>query len=159
MQRYFIDLTKEEVTLKGAIVIKGEDVHHLSNVMRMKAGQEILCLTTDGFEALSKIDTITKEEVICHLESWTNQDRELPIRVTIASGLPKGDKLELIIQKGTELGASAFIPFQAARSITKLDQKNPIKNESAGRKSRKKQPSSPTGISFRVFIQYQRLKS
>ena len=98
MQRYFIDLTKEEVTTKGAIVIKGEDVHHLSNVMRMKAGQEILCLTTDGFEALSKIDTITKEEVIGHLESWTNQDRELPIRVTTASGLPKGDKLELIIQ-------------------------------------------------------------
>ncbi|BBP90831.1 ribosomal RNA small subunit methyltransferase E [Bacillus safensis] len=97
--------------------------------MRMKAGQEILCLTTDGFEALSKIDTITKEEVICHLESWTNQDRELPIRVTIASGLPKGDKLELIIQKGTELGASAFIPFQAARSITKLDQKSHKKRE------------------------------
>lgn len=91
--------------------------------MRMKAGQEILCLTTDGFEALSKIDTITKEEVICHVEGWTNQDRELPVKVTIASGLPKGDKLELIIQKGTELGASAFIPFQAARSITKLDQK------------------------------------
>ncbi|MDR6747258.1 16S rRNA (uracil(1498)-N(3))-methyltransferase [Bacillus pumilus] len=123
MQRYFIDLTKEEVIAKGSIFINGEDVHHLSNVMRMKAGQEILCLTTDGFEVLSKIDTITKEEVICHVEGWTNQDRELPVRVTIASGLPKGDKLELIIQKGTELGASAFIPFQAARSITKLDQK------------------------------------
>ncbi|MDI5983115.1 RsmE family RNA methyltransferase, partial [Amycolatopsis magusensis] len=100
MQRYFIDLTKEEVIAKGSIVINGEDVHHLSNVMRMKAGQEILCLTTDGFEVLSKIDTITKEEVICHVEGWTNQDRELPVRVTIASGLPKGDKLELIIQKG-----------------------------------------------------------
>ncbi|MFB8735207.1 RNA methyltransferase PUA domain-containing protein [Bacillus sp. SL00103] len=43
MQRYFIDLTKEEVIKKGSIVIKGKDVHHLSNVMRMKAGQEILC--------------------------------------------------------------------------------------------------------------------
>lgn len=89
MQRYFIDLTKEEVIAKEAIVIKGKDVHHLSNVMRMKAGQEILCLTTDGFEALSKIDTITKEEVLCHLEGWTNQDRELPVRVTIASGPQK----------------------------------------------------------------------
>ncbi|MDM5298798.1 16S rRNA (uracil(1498)-N(3))-methyltransferase [Bacillus pumilus] len=123
MQRYFIDLTKEEVIAKGSINVTGEDVHHLSNVMRMKAGQEILCLTTDGFEALSKIDTITKEEVICHVEGWTNQNRELPIQVTVASGLPKGDKLELIIQKGTELGASAFLPFQAVRSITKLDQK------------------------------------
>ncbi|MFS0655254.1 16S rRNA (uracil(1498)-N(3))-methyltransferase [Bacillus sp. 179-C3.3 HS] len=123
MQRYFIDLTKEEVITKGTIVIKGEDVHHLTNVMRMKTGQEILCLTTDGFEALSKIDTMTKEEVTCHVESWTNNNRELPVQVTVASGLPKGDKLELIIQKGTELGATAFVPFQAARSITKLDQK------------------------------------
>lgn len=159
MQRYFIDLTKEEVIAKGSIVINGEDVHHLSNVMRMKAGQEILCLTTDGFEALSKIDTITKEEVICHVEGWTNQDRELPVRVTIASGLPKGDKLELIIQKGTELGASAFIPFQAARSITKLDQKKSHKKRERWRKSRKKQLNSPTGISFLVLIQYQHLKS
>ncbi|MFJ5964815.1 16S rRNA (uracil(1498)-N(3))-methyltransferase [Bacillus sp. NPDC093026] len=123
MQRYFIDLTKEEVKARGTIVITGEDVHHLSNVMRMKSGQEILCLTTDGFEAISTIDTITKEEVICLLHGWTNQNRELPIQVTVASGLPKGDKLELIIQKGTELGANSFVPFQAARSITKLDQK------------------------------------
>ena len=62
MQRYFIDLTKEEVTEKGHIVIKGEDVHHLANVMRMKAGEDILCLTTDGFEALSKIDTIQRKK-------------------------------------------------------------------------------------------------
>ena len=54
---------------------------------------------------------------------WVEASRELPVFVTIASGLPKGDKLELIFQKGTELGAAAFLPFQAARSIVKWDEK------------------------------------
>ncbi|MGE6629249.1 16S rRNA (uracil(1498)-N(3))-methyltransferase [Bacillus sp. NPDC077027] len=162
MQRYFIDPTKQEVIATGSIAITGEDVHHLSNVMRMKQGQEILCLTADGFEALCKIDTITKEEVTCTLESWTNKNRELPIQVAIASGLPKGDKLELIIQKGTELGASMFMPFQAERSITKLDHKKSqkkrdrwvkIAKEAAEQSYRNIIPAVHPVLSFKELLQ------
>ncbi len=73
--------------------------------------------------ALCKIAEITDEIVIANVVKWDDGNTELPISVTIASGLPKGDKLEWIIQKGTELGAHEFVPFLAARSIVKWDEK------------------------------------
>ncbi|WP_024122099.1 16S rRNA (uracil(1498)-N(3))-methyltransferase [Bacillus halotolerans] len=123
MQRYFIELTKQQMEEASAISITGEDVHHIVNVMRMNEGDEIICCSQDGFEAKCELQSVTKEKVSCLMIEWTNENRELPIKVYIASGLPKGDKLEWIIQKGTELGAHAFIPLQAARSVVKLDDK------------------------------------
>ncbi|MDY7430656.1 16S rRNA (uracil(1498)-N(3))-methyltransferase [Bacillus sp. V26] len=127
MQRYFIELTKQEMEEAPAISITGEDVHHIVNVMRMNEGDEIICCSQDGFEAKCELQSVSKEKVSCLMIEWTNENRELPIKVYIASGLPKGDKLEWIIQKGTELGAHAFIPLQAARSVVKLDDKKAMK--------------------------------
>ncbi|MGV4319619.1 16S rRNA (uracil(1498)-N(3))-methyltransferase [Bacillus mojavensis] len=123
MQRYFIELTKQQMEEAPAISITGEDVHHIVNVMRMNEGDQIICCSQDGFEAKCELQSVSKEKVSCLMIEWTNENRELPIKVYIASGLPKGDKLEWIIQKGTELGAHAFIPLQAARSVVKLDDK------------------------------------
>ncbi|KKI88559.1 16S rRNA methyltransferase [Bacillus sp. SA1-12] len=121
MQRYFIKEVK--ANLKTAIIITGDDVHHISRVLRMQEGNRLVCCTKDGFEALCEIAEITNDQVNCFIIEWMTVNHELPIEVAIASGLPKGDKLEWIIQKGTELGASSFIPFNAARSIVKLEPK------------------------------------
>jgi len=119
MQRYFAAFLAEE----NIFFITGEDCRHISRVMRMKEKDEILCVGEDQKTALCSIQKITNDEVIADVIEWKEESVELPVHVTIVSGLPKGDKLEWIIQKGTELGAIRFIPFIAARSVVKWDEK------------------------------------
>ncbi|XBM35256.1 RsmE family RNA methyltransferase [Bacillus licheniformis] len=99
MQRYFIEQSKQEVTAAPAFSIKGEDVHHIATVMRMSPGDEVICCAKDGHEAKCRIESVTKEEVLLSVIEWTGETRELPVQIHIANGLPKGDKLEWIIQK------------------------------------------------------------
>lgn len=121
MQRYFIDSNQIDDT---SITITGEDVHHIVRVMRMSVDDQLLCSCSETRQtALCKIAEITNDMVVTDIVEWIKAETEIPVRVTIANGLPKGDKLELVIQKGTELGAESFIPFNAARSIVKWDEK------------------------------------
>jgi 16S rRNA (uracil1498-N3)-methyltransferase len=93
----------------------------------MQLGDPIICVNKQGQAAVCEIAEITDEYVAADVVEWKDEMSELPIHVTIASGLPKGDKLEWVIQKGTELGAFEFIPFTAARSIVKWDEKKAAK--------------------------------
>ncbi|NLP51302.1 16S rRNA (uracil(1498)-N(3))-methyltransferase [Bacillus sp. RO1] len=121
MQRYFVNSNQIDET---SITITGEDVHHITRVMRMNVDDQILCSCSKTRQtALCKIAEITNDMVVTDIVEWIKAETEIPVRVTIANGLPKGDKLELVIQKGTELGAESFIPFNAARSIVKWDEK------------------------------------
>ncbi|MBM4762344.1 16S rRNA (uracil(1498)-N(3))-methyltransferase [Bacillus sp. B15-48] len=123
MQRYFVNSPTEDEQFH----IVGDDYHHLVRVMRMKQGNQIICVSTHGESALCEIAEITAEKVVANVVKWNEDSSELPVRITIASGLPKGDKLDWIIQKGTELGARRFVPFKAARSIVKWDEKKSSK--------------------------------
>lgn len=119
MQRYFLPDTQDCYQTED-ILIHGEQFHHMSRVMRMKEGDvSYLVLTDRSLAFKAKItDMQTDHLKMRWIEDETDQ-KELPVSVTIASGLPKGDKLEMIVQKGTELGAAAFMPFSADYSITK----------------------------------------
>ncbi|KQL20575.1 16S rRNA (uracil(1498)-N(3))-methyltransferase [Cytobacillus solani] len=119
MQRYFVNQSADETRF----TIAGDDYHHIARVMRMKEGDQIICVTPLNKSAVCAIAEITDEQVITEVVQWISGTSELPIEVTIVSGLPKGDKLEWIIQKGTELGAFQFIPFISARSVVKWDEK------------------------------------
>ncbi|PAV29018.1 16S rRNA (uracil(1498)-N(3))-methyltransferase [Virgibacillus profundi] len=120
MQRYFVP----ESAWNGNIVtIKDDDAHHIHRVMRFKEGDQVICNHPDGSAAICNLIAVGSDEVRLEVEDWLNESVELPIEVTIAQGLPKGDKLDLILQKGTELGASSFIPFQAERSVVVWDNK------------------------------------
>lgn len=124
MQRYFV----LDEPLDGRYVsIKGDDYFHMTKVMRMNVGDSIIVVFPNGQSAYCKITNISNEKVDVTIVEWENEARELPVSVTIVSGLPKGDKFEWIVQKGTELGAQAFIPFMATRSIVKLDEKKESK--------------------------------
>lgn len=123
MQRYFIDEQENE----NQFNISGEDYHHIVRVMRMKAGDEIICVLPMGKGAICQIEEITDEMVVANVVKWEEGTSELPVQVAVASGLPKGDKLEWIIQKGTELGAFEFVPFTASRSVVKWDGKKAAK--------------------------------
>ncbi|WP_017728410.1 16S rRNA (uracil(1498)-N(3))-methyltransferase [Halalkalibacterium ligniniphilum] len=120
MQRYFV--AKEAITTKE-VKITGDDVKHITRVMRMLPGDEIVCSDNDTRTVRCVIQSVSDAEVIAQIVESLEPNTELPIKVTVAQGLPKGDKLELVIQKGTELGAYAFLPFSAARSVVKWDQK------------------------------------
>jgi len=119
MQRYFASYSTEN----NCFFITGEDCHHISKVMRMKEKDEIICVSENQKTALCSIAEISTDQVIASVIQWREESVELPVSVTIVSGLPKGDKIEWIIQKGTELGASKFIPFTADRSVVKWDGK------------------------------------
>ncbi|MBP2241680.1 16S rRNA (uracil1498-N3)-methyltransferase [Cytobacillus eiseniae] len=123
MQRYFVN----QPSIDNRFTITNEDVHHIIRVMRMKEGDQIICVDSSNQSAICRIAEITDEQVIAEVVQWMEASSELPVGITIVSGLPKGDKLELIIQKGTELGAFQFIPFISARSVVKWDEKKAAK--------------------------------
>lgn len=108
----------------GKIIITGGDVNHIRNVLRMKPGEEIAVSNgIDGREYRCGIETFTENEVICSLRFIKEDAVELPARIYLFQGLPKADKMELIIQKAVELGAYQVIPVAAARCVVKLDGK------------------------------------
>lgn len=121
MQRYFI--LEDKNWSKQSVFITGDDVHHIKRVMRGKIGDSIICNRKDGKAAICEITEIGDEHVKAKLVEWLEHESELPVEVTIVQGLPKGDKFDFILQKGTELGASVFIPFRASRSVVVWDEK------------------------------------
>lgn len=125
MQRYFV--TNELENDRDTIFITGENFHHITRVMRMKEADQVFIVFPSKKTCVATITAINDEEVVLNLVKWLEENTELPIEITIASGLPKGDKLELIIQKSTELGAHKFIPYKAERSVVKWDDKKVIK--------------------------------
>ncbi|MFD2778076.1 16S rRNA (uracil(1498)-N(3))-methyltransferase [Ornithinibacillus salinisoli] len=120
MQRYFLPA---EDWKDQYVIIRGDDAHHITRVMRNRIDDQLICNHPDSESAICRITEIENGIVIAKIEKWLDEDVELPVDVTIAQGLPKGDKLDLVIQKGTELGARSFIPFKADRSVVKWDKK------------------------------------
>lgn len=158
MQRYFV---RNNQFNENIVEITGDDFHHMTRVMRMTVGGQFYCCNEEGHTAICVINEITEDKIYANITNWLMESTELPISVTIASGLPKGDKLEWIVQKGTELGAASFFPFQAARSIVKWDSNKgkkkvdrlmKIAKEAAEQSHRNIIPSVSEPLSFLEFI-------
>lgn len=120
MQRYFVDPKQMSET---SVTITGEDVNHMVKVMRFRVGEKVICCNGEGRDVLAAIEELSPDEVHLHVLEELTKSRELPVEVTIAQGLPKGDKMDWIIQKGTELGAFSFWPFRSRYTVVKLDEK------------------------------------
>lgn len=106
------------------IVITGGDVNHIRNVLRMKAGEEIAVSNgIDGKEYRCGIETFTDDEVICTLRFIKEDGVELASGIYLFQGLPKADKMELIVQKAVELGVCEVIPVATKRCVVRLDEK------------------------------------
>ncbi|MCK0471601.1 16S rRNA (uracil(1498)-N(3))-methyltransferase [Halalkalibacter sp. APA_J-10(15)] len=124
MQRYFV---LPEQMKDNEVSITGEDVKHISKVMRMSIGDVIVCSNNASRTVRCTIKDMSDQQVIAVIDEAIQPNTELPIEVTIAQALPKADKLDWIIQKGTELGVHTFQPFAASRSIVKWDRKKAMK--------------------------------
>lgn len=106
------------------VIIMGPDVNHIKNVLRMKIGEELAVSNgEDGKEYRCQIEELGEESIICRLLFIKEDGLELASRVYLFQALPKGDKMELIIQKAVELGVHEIIPVSSKRAIVKLDEK------------------------------------
>lgn len=109
------------------ISILGDDVNHIKNVLRMKTGTRIRVSVKEESENTASffctIEAISDEEVIVKIESKDELGTELSNRIYLFQGLPKGDKMELIIQKAVELGVYQIIPVSMKNCVVKLDDK------------------------------------
>ena len=119
LQRYFLERPFDEL---DKAILKDDDFKHIVNVMRMTVEDKIITVS-DGEAFVSTITNVMQGAVEIQKVEGPLPQNELPVNVTIVNGLAKGDKHDLIVQKGTELGVSAIIPFKAERSIVKWDDK------------------------------------
>ena len=106
----------------GEFRITGADFNHIKNVLRMKEG-EVFLVSQGGKSHLCKLKCFDKDVIVAEVLEEDFQDTSLPIEIYLFQGLPKADKLELIIQKSVELGATKIIPVEMSRSIVKIDSK------------------------------------
>ena len=121
MYRFFVEPSQIQ---DKRIVITGRDVNHIKNVLRMKIGEEIAVSNgIDSREYRCGIEEYTEDEVICTLRFIKDDGVELPSKIYLFQGLPKADKMELVIQKAVELGVYEVIPVAAKRCVVKLDDK------------------------------------
>ena len=111
------------------IDITGDDVNHVKNVLRMKTGDELLISSGSNVDYYCHISEMTDDNIRAEIDSIDEEGRELGIKVWLFQGLPKGDKMELIVQKAVELGVYGIVPFAAKRSVVRLDEKKAGKKQ------------------------------
>ena len=118
MRRIFIsDLLKENIT------ITGPDAHHLSRVMRSKEGDHIVVADDEGRVGEYVMTGFTENSVELKLVTYIDENTESNVEITLAQCLPKGDKLELITQKATELGINSIVPLTSDNCVVRYDAK------------------------------------
>lgn len=120
MHHFFV---KNQQIQGSSIRIGGEDGNHLSKALRAKEGERILISDEQGFEYTCEISGFDGTEILLKILWKEAADRELPVEITLFQGLPKGDKMEFVIQKAVELGAVQIVPVEMKRSVVRLDEK------------------------------------
>jgi len=161
MYQFFVE---PEQIQGNTVTILGNDVNHIRNVLRMQPGEEISVSNgLDGKEYRCSITRMDDENVICSLMFIKEDGIELPARVTLFQCLPKGDKMELIIQKAVELGVYQIVPVASKRCVVKLEEKKAAAKvrrwqgiaEAAAKQSRRRIiPEVASVMTFRESLVY-----
>ena len=160
MHHFFVtpDQVKEDY-----IYIEGSDVNHIKNVLRMKLGEALEICDGNSKKYLCEIEEMSSEFVRAQIKEELGADTELPSRLYLFQGLPKSDKMELIIQKAVELGVYEIIPVATKRAVVKLDEKkagkkverwNSIAEGGAKQSGRSFIPTVTNVMSFKEALQY-----
>ena len=163
MYQFFVEPSQIQ---GNKIIITGKDVNHIRNVLRMKPGEEISVKNgSEDKEYRCGIEELGEEEIICELRFIKEEGVELPSKIYLFQGLPKGDKMELILQKAVELGVYEVIPVASKRAVVKLDEKKAkskaqrwqgIAQAAAKQSKRGIVPRIHEVMSFEEAVQYSR---
>lgn len=120
MYQFFVDdsqIGKEYVTITGS------DVNHIKNVLRMRLGEKIRVSSTSGQDYFCAVAEMGQDFVQADILSEEAPDTELPSKIYLFQALPKGDRMEYVIQKAVELGVHEIIPVAMKYCVVKLDEK------------------------------------
>ena len=122
MDRFFVE--KKNVNLENdTCIIEGEDVKHISKVLRCRVGEELEICDNDNNEYICEITNIDKSQVNLNILKRVDIKRESDLKIKVYQGLPKGPKMEMILQKLTEVGVDEIILVQTKRTVVKVDDK------------------------------------
>ncbi len=122
MPKFFV---KQEQIQENRITIKGQDVNHIKKVLRAQIGEELpICDCENGKNFLCTIQEMQDEKIVCQIKQQIEEEVESNVEVTVLQGLPKADKMELVIQKSVELGTYAITPVEMKRCVVKLNEKD-----------------------------------
>ncbi len=158
MYNFFVESSDKK---DARYFITGDDYNHIKNVLRMSVGDTFL-VSCEGASDLCRLAEITTDTIIAEIEQKNYQNTNLPINIHLFQGLPKSDKLELIIQKTVELGVSTITPVAMKRSIVKIDDKKKksklerwqaISAAAAKQSKRNSVPEVCDILSFKQFIE------
>ncbi|MBQ9082098.1 MAG: 16S rRNA (uracil(1498)-N(3))-methyltransferase [Clostridia bacterium] len=158
MPRFFLP----EIPSGDSVLLTGDDANHISRSLRMTVGDALTLCDGHGTDYQGEITEITARDVRVQLRSSAPSTGEPDVRVVLFQGLPKGDKMELIVQKSVELGVSEIVPFHAARSVSRPDGASAAKkavrwqkvaDEAAGQSQRGALPVVRTPVSFKEALQ------
>ena len=105
------------------VMVTGEDVNHMKNVLRMKPGERVRISDGSDLDYYCTIQSLEADQILLHVDGKEASSMELPVEICLFQGLPKSDKMELIIQKAVELGAVTVVPVAMKRSVVRLDAK------------------------------------
>ena len=160
MFQFFVE---QEQIGQDTITITGSDVNHIKNVIRLKPGNEIRVSNREDKDYICEITDISNEEVVAKIIDVDLAGTELKTKVYLFQGLPKGDKMETVIQKNVELGVYEIIPVAMKRSIVKLDAKkeeakvkrwNGISESAAKQSKRMIIPNVTKVMTYKEAIEY-----
>lgn len=158
MSRFFV----EAGMISGSLIsLSEEDAQHLARVLRATVGEEITVCDDAGNEHRAEIFEITKKNVTAKIKETKLCDTEPCVKVTLFQGLPKGSKMELIIQKSVEIGVHSIVPVATSRAVVKLSEEkgkgkeerwNKISQEAAKQSSRGIVPVVEGPVSFEEAV-------
>lgn len=158
MPRFFVN---NPLTAGSNAVIDGADARHIAGALRMTVGETLTLCDGAGTDYACTITAVNKDSVSAAVNAATPTASEPTLAVTLYMGMPKGDKLELVIQKAVELGVSAVVPVITARSIVRVDGKDAEKKrvrlqriaaEAAGQSGRGIIPTVEAPISWKAAL-------
>lgn len=158
MSKFFI----EKNQIKGEkVYLNKENANHIINVLRYKIGDEIEISAGDGYDYICEIEEIKNCEIVAKIIDCFGNNSEPKTKITLYQGLPKGEKMEMLIQKCVEIGVENIVPIYTERTIVKLSGKEDKKiarwnkiSEAAAKQSRRgKIPIVENIISFEKAIE------
>jgi 16S rRNA (uracil1498-N3)-methyltransferase len=118
MARFFID---RDNVHSDHIIVKGKDVNHIKNVLRLNKGDIIELCDGEETDYTVKIQQFESDSIYTEIVSSKKSSTESPLKITLYQGIPKGDKMDIIIQKCVELGAIKIVPVITERTIVRFD--------------------------------------
>ena len=120
LTRVYVDAP---VTAGKRLVIEGTAANHITRVLRLRSGDELAVFDGSGGEFGARVEEFRKDAVVVSVDEHRTLDRESPLSLTLAQGISRGERMDWIIQKATELGATRIVPVFTKRSVVRLDDK------------------------------------